>query len=152
MPGNLKKLILFLIIGLLLTALSGCSGTKYKTKPDYNTTEQVTLNFMNSYMQGNLDQAMQNVAEEAVLSTDSGQMKGKATIAELLQINIDKQNKMEIADKKKIDNSKITLTINNTIPLFQLAGVDVVKTKRLLKCKTEKSSNGKSNTLKNRWI
>jgi len=129
LPRNLNRIILFLIIVLLITALSGCSGTKYKTKPDYNTTEQVTLNFMNSYMQGNLDQAMQNVAEEAVLSTDSGQMKGKATIAELLQINIDKQNKMEIADKKKIDNSKITLTINNTIPLFQLAGVDVVKTK-----------------------
>ncbi|MGI6451334.1 MAG: PDZ domain-containing protein [Desulfitobacteriia bacterium] len=123
-----KAKLFFIAILVLSLALSGCSSGKYKTKPDFNITEQVALSFMDAYMQGELAKAMEHVAEECVLSTDSGQMKGKATISEMLQINIDKENKMEIAGKKKIDNSKISLTIDNRIPLFQLAGVDVVKT------------------------
>ncbi len=128
--GKYKKMVFFsiLIIGLSIS-LTGCTSGKYKTKPDYKITEQVTQSFMDAYMQGDLNKAMSHVAEDAILSTDSGQMQGKATIAEMLQLNIDKQNKMEIAEKNKIDNSKMTLIIKNNIPLFQLAGVDVIKTK-----------------------
>ncbi len=133
-----RKLILFLIMAMVLTlSLSGCAS-KYKTKPNYDITEQVTMSFMNAYMQGDIDKAMENVAEEAILSTDSGQMKGKATIAEMLKINIEKENKMEIAEKAKIDDSKTSLTINNKIPLFQLAGVDVVKTRETFEVQDSK--------------
>ena len=118
-------LVLSLVFSLIL---AGCTSSKYKTKPDYNVTEQVTLSFMDAYMQGDLAKAMEHVAEECVISTDSGQMKGKAAISEMLKINIEKENKMEIAEKRKVDNSKISLTIINRIPLLQLAGVDMVKT------------------------
>lgn len=125
-----KKIVFFsiLIIGLSLS-LIGCTSGKYKTKPDYKITEQVTQSFMEAYRQGDVEKAMAHVSEDAILSTDSGQMQGKETIVELLQLNIDKQNTMEIAEKKKIDNSKISLIVKNKIPLFQLAGVDLIKTK-----------------------
>lgn len=125
--GSTKVFLLIAIIVLGLV-LSGCSTGKYQTKPDYNITEQVTMSFMDAYIQGDLARAMEHVAEEVILSTDSGQMQGKETVNEMLRLNIEKDNTMEITDKNKVDNSKIKLKINNKIPLFQLAGVDVVKT------------------------
>jgi len=125
---TVSALILVLVVSL---SLAGCSGSNYETKPDYAITEQVSMRFMEAYMQGDIEKAMQEVAEEAILSTETGQMKGKETIAEMLRINIDKENKVEIADQKKLDNSKIVMTINNRIPLFQLAGVEVIQTKEI---------------------
>ncbi|NLP44414.1 MAG: PDZ domain-containing protein [Peptococcaceae bacterium] len=121
-------LVLVLSFSLALSmALTGCTS-KYQTKPDYQITEKVATDFMTAYQRGDLAAAMENVAEDAVLSTDTGNMKGKSTIEELLKLNIEKENTMEIAGKEKIDESKIALTIDNKIPLFKLAGVDVIKT------------------------
>lgn len=125
----LKKIMTILLIMLLGLSLFGCSSRKFETKPDYALTEEVTLRFMQAYAEGDIDKAIFEVDEEAILVTESGNMKGKETIAEMLRINIEKENEMEISEKKKIDNSKIFLIINNKIPLFRLAGVDVVKTK-----------------------
>lgn len=121
-----KMVLFFTIIIVLSLVISGCG--KYETKPDYSITEQVSESFFKYYMQGDLAKAMEYVADDAVLLTDTGKTKGKEKIATLLEINIAKENKMEIIEKKKIDNSKISLTIKNIIPLFQLSGVDKVKT------------------------
>lgn len=119
-----------LIISLLL---SGCLSTKkYETKPDYAITEQVASDFMDSSRRGEIDQAMQHIDDEVVLSTDSGQMKGKEVIEEMLKVNYEKNNRIEVLEKNKVDNSKIELIVSNQIPLFQIAGVDVIKTKETL--------------------
>jgi len=112
---------------LLSIALTGCAS-KYKTKPDYQITEKVAIDFMTAYQKGDLAAAMENVAEDAVLSTDTGNMKGKESIEGMLKLNIQKENSMEIVGTEKIDESKIALTIDNKIPLFKLAGVDTIKT------------------------
>ncbi len=120
-------LILVIAISLILT---GCISTKeYQTKPDYDITEQVTLSFMNYYSQGEIERAMEHVAGDAILSTDSGQMEGKEVIEEIIKLNIEKDNGIEILEKQKIDESKITLIVANKIPLFQISGIDIIKTK-----------------------
>lgn len=128
-----RYIILVGIVLIIFLLLSGCLPTKkYETKPDYAVTEQVALEFMGFCSRGELDQALQYVSDEVILSTDSGQMKGKEVIKEMLKVNCDKDNQIEVLEKKKIDNSKIELIVSNKIPLFQIAGVDVIKTKETL--------------------
>ena len=134
MPARLRSrfwffFVVILVFSLALSmALTGCASSKYKTKPDYQITEKVALDFMAAYQKGDLAAAMENVADDAILSTDTGNMKGKESIEGMLKLNIEKENTMEIIGKEKIDESKIVLTIDNKIPLFQIAGVDSIKT------------------------
>ena len=119
--------VLILIVSLILT---GCFSSKqYQTKPDYAVTEQVAQSFLDYYSRGELDKALDHVADDAVVSTDSGEMEGKATIGEMIKLNRQKDNSIEILENSKVAESKISYIIANRIPLFKIAGVDVVKTK-----------------------
>lgn len=110
--------------------LTGCISSKeYQTKPDFAITEQVTLSFMDYYSRGEIEKAMEHVADDAALSTDSGQLEGKEAIKEIIKLNLEKDNGTEILEKQKIDESQITLIVANKIPLFQIAGIDIIKTK-----------------------
>lgn len=114
----------------MILILTGCISSKeYQTKPDYGITEQVTLSFMDYYSRGEIEKAMEHVADDAALSTDSGQMEGKEVIEKIIRLNLEKDNSTEILEKQKIDESKMTLIVANKIPLFQIAGIDIIKTK-----------------------
>jgi len=122
-------LILIISISLLLT---GCFSTKnYQTKPDYAITEQVTGSFLDYYSRGEIDNAIEHVADDAEMSTDSGQMEGIEVIKQMISLNYEKDNSIEILETQKIDESKITYIIANKIPLFQIAGIDIIKTKEM---------------------
>lgn len=123
----LAVVVIAMVSSLILT---GCSASgKYKTKPDYSITEQVAMSFMDAYMNGDADKALEYIAEDCVLSTDTGDMKGKQAVAELIKLNNEKQNKMAVSEKNRIEDSTIMLIVDNTIPLFQLAGIENVKTR-----------------------
>lgn len=132
----MKKTRLFLLVlFLLVTALtfSGCSDPA-----DYKLTEEVVLKFMEANIKGDVNTALEYVSQEAVLVTDGGRLKGKDKFGEMIKLNVEKHNSMEILEKQKIDNSKIMLIIANRIPLFQIAGVDLIKTKEIFHVKDGK--------------
>ncbi len=125
-----KYIVLLILVITMSLILTGCISSKdYQTKPDYGITEQVTLSFMDYYSRGEIEKAIEHVADAAALSTDSGQMEGKDAIRDMIRLNLEKDNGIEILEKQKIDESQITLIVANQIPLFQIAGIDIIKTK-----------------------
>lgn len=130
MKTKSSRYILLVLILVLSLMLAGCvSSNEYQTKPDYAITEQVTQSFLDYYSRGEIEKALGHVAEDAILSTDSGEMEGKSTIKEMIKLNREKDNTIEVLENSKIDDSRISYIIANRIPLFQIAGVEVVKTK-----------------------
>lgn len=130
MKKKSKYIVLLILVVTISIILTGCiSSKKYQTKPDYSITEQVTLSFMDYYRQGEIEKALEHVADDARISTDSGQMEGKEHIEQMIRLNREKDNTIEILEKNKIDESKITFIVANQIPLFQIAGIEIIKTK-----------------------
>lgn len=124
-----KFTLLIVLVVAISILLTGCVPTKYETKPDFAITQQVSLGFIESYSQGEIEKAMEYVAEKATLSADGELLKGKDNIEAMITHNYEKDNRVEVLEQNKIDNSMIEFIVANQIPLFQIAGIDVIKTK-----------------------
>lgn len=127
-----RNIFLTLFMLTLVLTLSGCDylpfSSKYETEPDYKVTEPVATDFMEAYVEGDWEQALEYVDDEAVLITAEGQTKGKEVYGEMIKHNTRQDTKMEILNKKKVDESKIEFQISNVVPLYQICGVDMIKT------------------------
>ncbi|MFA6807541.1 MAG: PDZ domain-containing protein [Eubacteriales bacterium] len=121
------------VIIMITVSLSGCSKYseflpyKAKNPADYEITQKVATEFMNANIAGDVDKAMKNVYEKAQLATDDGDTKGAESIAEFIKVN-NQNNSMEILGTEKVSESKIRFTIGNKLPLFEIAGIDILTT------------------------